>query len=71
MFASSLLTLITASNTGHLHKQAYQRCFEEEVEDSGEIMKQLEGREIESAELQPMNLWIPKLGAKWMVKIAA
>ena len=36
-------------------------------------MKQLEGRDIESAELQPINLGVPvlkELGAKWMVEMA-
>ena len=36
-------------------------------------MKQLEGRDIESAELQPIILGMPvlkELGAKWMVEMA-
>ena len=37
-------------------------------------MKQLEGREIESAKLHPINLGMPvlkELGARWMVEMAA
>ena len=37
-------------------------------------MKQLEGREIESAKLEPINLGMPvlkELGAKWMEEMAA
>ena len=36
-------------------------------------MKQLEGKDIESAELHPINLGMPvlkELGAKWMVEMA-
>ena len=36
-------------------------------------MKQLEGRDVESAELQPINLGMPvlkELGACWMVEMA-
>ena len=51
-------------------KDFLKRKFEEWY--SGEIMKQLEGRDIESAELQPINLGMPvlkELGAKWMVEM--
>ena len=48
-----------------------KRKFEEWY--SGEIKKQLEGRDIESAKLQSINLGMPvlkELGAKWMVEMA-
>jgi hypothetical protein len=53
-------------------KDFLKRKFEDWY--SGEIMKQLEGKEIESAELQPISLGMPvlkELGAKWMVEMAA
>lgn len=53
-------------------KDFLKRRFEDWY--SGEIMKQLEGRDIESAQLQPINLGMPvlkELGAKWMVEMAA
>ena len=52
-------------------KDFMKRKFEEWY--SGEIMKQLDGKDIESAELQPINLGMPvlkELGAKWMVEMA-
>ena len=53
-------------------KDFLKRKFEDWY--SNEIMKQLKGREIESAELQPINLGMPvlkELGARWIVEMAA
>ncbi|MCG8626916.1 MAG: hypothetical protein MJE68_33560, partial [Proteobacteria bacterium] len=53
-------------------KDFLKRKFEDWY--SNEIMKQLEGREIESAKLQPINLGMPvlkELGARWIVEMAA
>ena len=52
-------------------KDFLKRKFEDWY--SGEIMKQLEGSDVESAELQPISLGMPmlkELGAKWMVEMA-
>ena len=52
-------------------KDFLKRKFEEWY--SGEITKQLEGKDIESAELQSINLGMPvlkELGAKWMAEMA-
>ena len=52
-------------------KDFLKRKFEEWY--SCEIMKQLEGKDVESAELQPINLGMPvlkELGARWMVEMA-
>ncbi|MCG8622396.1 MAG: hypothetical protein MJE68_10430 [Proteobacteria bacterium] len=53
-------------------KDFLKRKFEDWY--SNEIMKQLEGREIESAKLQPINLGMPvlkELGARWILEMAA
>lgn len=53
-------------------KDFLKRCFEDWY--SQQISKQLEGRDVESAILQPIDLSMPvlkELGAKWMVKMAA
>ena len=77
MFASSLPTLPRLPpTTRHLHKLTCKGFFKRKFEDwySNDIMKQLEGREIESAELQPINLGMPvmkELDARWMVEMAA
>lgn len=52
-------------------KDLLKRKFEDWY--SGEIMKQLEGSDIESGELQPIILGMPvlkELEAKWMVEMA-
>ena len=53
-------------------KDFLKRKFEDWY--SNEIMKQLKWREIESAELQPINLGMPvlkELGARWILEMAA
>ena len=48
-----------------------KRCFEHWY--SEQLAKQFEGRDIESTDLQPINLGLPlmkELGAKWMVEMA-
>ena len=40
---------------------------------SGEVLKQLQGKSLETAELQPISLNLPflkELGAKWLVEAA-
>lgn len=52
-------------------KDILKRRFEEWY--SEQIIKQLEGRDIESAELQPISMALPmmkELGAKWLVEVA-
>ena len=52
-------------------KYFLKRCFEEWY--AQEITKQLDGRDIESTELTPINLGLPalkELGAKWLVEMA-
>ena len=52
-------------------KDFLKRQFEEWY--SGEVMKQLDGKEDEATEVQPINLGLPmlkELGAKWLVQMA-
>ena len=52
-------------------KDILKRQFEEWY--SEQIIKQLEGRDIESTELQPISMGLPtmkELGAKWLVEVA-
>ena len=52
-------------------KDFLKRCFEEWY--SGEVMKQLDGKEDEATEIQPINLGLPmlkELGARWLVQMA-
>ena len=51
-------------------KDFLKRCFEEWY--SEEVMKQLNGKEVEATEIQPIKLGLPmlkELGAKWLVKM--
>ena len=52
-------------------KDFLKRCFEEWY--SGEVMKQLDGKEDAGTEIQPTSLGLPmlkELGAKWLVQMA-
>lgn len=52
-------------------KDFLKRRFEEWY--SGEVMKQLDGKENETVDLEPINLGLPmlrELGAKWLVEMA-
>ena len=52
-------------------KDFLKRCFEEWY--SEQVTKQLEGRDVESTQLEPVSLGLPILkesGAKWMVQMA-
>ena len=52
-------------------KDFLKRCFEEWY--AGELMKQLDDKENEAVDLEPINLGLPmlkELGAKWLVQMA-
>ena len=52
-------------------KDLLKRCFRDWYAE--QIEKQLEGNDIESTDLQPMNLGLPalkELGEKWMMEMA-
>ena len=52
-------------------KDFLKRRFEDWY--AGEVMRQLDGKEDEAAEIQPVNLGLPmlkELGAKWLVQMA-